>query len=98
MNAITGTDLGTRLCRVLGLDPSKVAGMRIIIDVDDLVMVRVDEVVTDEESGALMHVLGDYHLVKIDGISEAVISDIVEQELEGYAPQGAEPVGLLSVT
>ena len=91
---VTSDDLGTRLCRALGLELTKVTNLHIDIEWGDVVMVRADMLMTDAESGELVEMAQDYRLV-LDGISDAAIAAIGEQWLEDDSPQGVEPVGLL---
>lgn len=72
MDKITGIDLGTRLCKVFGLDPDTVAELTIFMGIRGPAMIRADIMMTDAESGELMNVMQDYHLVKVEGISDAV--------------------------
>lgn len=62
-NGMTGQELGTQLCEALGLDPSDVLSLTLRCGVDDLAVVTVERVVTDEDGIAIGTSLRAYDLV-----------------------------------
>lgn len=63
---ITGSDLGTDLCKALGFDPSNVTKLSIHAEYGDLARVNVELIPTDEQGKRIAGILAneEYTLVK----------------------------------
>lgn len=63
-NVAMGRDIGVQLCKILGLDPSLVADIRLNIERCNVATVEVTRVLTRDEADDLLRMVEQYEFVK----------------------------------
>ena len=70
MAVVKSYTFGQKLCKILNLDGTKVRGMEIHVEVDDVIYVKVERFIHKDEGEEILSLLEKYKLVEKELVRE----------------------------